>query len=81
VARRPCEMGWHPIVYTLLSTPAFPRSQMCSGADLQGCSTSRFDDNVGPRGGEERKARCERGDRSSPREHAKVPATSLSLRS
>lgn len=36
---RPCEMGWHPIVYTLLSTPAFPRARCARASDLQGRST------------------------------------------
>lgn len=36
---RPCEMGWHPIVYTLLSTPAFPRARCARAPDLQRRST------------------------------------------
>jgi len=36
---RPCKMGWHPIVYTLLSTPAFPWARCARASDLQGRST------------------------------------------
>jgi len=36
----PCEMGWHPIVYTLFSTPAFPRARCAPSVRFTGALNS-----------------------------------------